>query len=628
MSSYIKIIGFYITFLILVSACGGGTVENEMESQNIHSLPMTSVSLDDLQEFRNPAGNWMISGDVQSDYSVTSDMKILDGTGALVNIPTDEHRGNLYTEFEHGDIELSLEFLVPKGSNSGLYFQGRYELQILDSWRKTNPTYSDAGGIYERWNEEMPEEERGFEGKAPDVNASLAPGLWQTYRVLFRAPRFNDAGDKIENARFEEVYLNGALIHKDVELSGPTRGAISSDETSNGPLMIQGDHGPVAFRDIEYKLYEQKDSLELSPLEYKVYDYNGDRTPQNFDTLELLKEGTTDSFNVASISPKNEHYATHFSGELSVPVSGDYLFETQMDNGGNLFIDGELILENTGELEGVRPGKIVNLEEGTHQLEVTHFQINWSTYVTVYYEGPNMEKRTLASKPPWGDGGESEPLTVDRLSDRPEIIGGFTNYNDEKRTHTLSVGFDEGIHYSYDLQAGALLKFWRDPFADLSQMWVGRGHEQLLVPMNAAVEEKSGSPLLLDGSGFDFFKTENDVRMYSLNKNGEPVFRSGYGGITVDDYIHPAENAPGFIRTITYSSDIGHDTVSARIAQSRSIEKLSESLFRIDGRYYLEVIKDGGEAADIIETNAPYKALIIPVLQNNTSTEIEYRLIW
>lgn len=613
---------------MLLSACAEDEGERVQDSQNVHSLPMSTVSLENLQAFNNPAENWMVAQDVQSDYTVESDMTLLDGTGALVNHPSGVQSGNLFTEFEHGDIELSLEFLVPKGSNSGLYFQGRYELQIIDSWLKTNPTYADVGGVYQRWNDDLPDGNKGYEGKAPAVNASLAPGLWQEFKILFRAPRFNEAGEKTENARFEEVFLNGALIHNNVELTGPTRGTISDEESDKGPLVIQGDHGPVAFRNISYKLYEQTDSLELSPISYKVYDYDGDRTPTNFDNLELLKEGITDSFNVASISPKGEHFATHFSADLNVPVAGDYLFETQMANGGNLYIDGDLILENTGELEGIRPGKIIYLEEGTHQLEVKHLQIKWNTHAAIYYEGPSMEKRTLASKAPWGDGGESEPLTVDRLSARPEIIGGFTNYNGEKRTHTLSIGFDEGMHYSYDLQSGALLKFWRDPFADLSQMWVDRGYEQLLMPMNAAVEDVSGSPLMISDAGGDLFNDNNSVREYELNSSGEPVFHSGYDGVTVTDHIRPDENNLGFIRSLSFSSQEAVENASARIAQSHSIERLANSLYRIDGRYYIEMMTDGEHELNTFETDNSGMILSLPVLQNNGQTDIQYRLIW
>ncbi len=84
----------------------------------------------------------------------------------------------------------------------------------------------------------------------PRVNASRAPGQWQTFDIIFCAPRFDKNGRKISNARFEKVVHNGIAVHEDVELTGPTRASAYNDEKPFGPLMLQGDHGPVAYRNI------------------------------------------------------------------------------------------------------------------------------------------------------------------------------------------------------------------------------------------------------------------------------------------------------------------------------------------------------------------------------------------
>ena len=68
--------------------------------------------------------------------------------------------------------------------------------------------------------------------------------------MTFRAPRFNDSGKKTENARFVKVVHNGVVIHEEVEVTGPTRSASFEDEGAWGPLMLQGDHGPVAYRNL------------------------------------------------------------------------------------------------------------------------------------------------------------------------------------------------------------------------------------------------------------------------------------------------------------------------------------------------------------------------------------------
>ncbi|GAL79481.1 putative large multi-functional protein [Algibacter lectus] len=118
---------------------------------------------------------------------------------------------------------MHIEFLLPKGSNSGIYFQSRYEIQIFDSYGKDDVAYSDCGGIYQRWDESKPKGEKGYEGISPRVNATLPLGEWQTYDVIFRAPKFDQNGNKIKNAMFEKVVLNGQIIHENKEVTGATR---------------------------------------------------------------------------------------------------------------------------------------------------------------------------------------------------------------------------------------------------------------------------------------------------------------------------------------------------------------------------------------------------------------------
>jgi hypothetical protein len=201
----------------------------------------------DLSPWRDKPGEWQIVGQVKQDPANPALLAVGPGTGVLYNGPKGK-TVNIFGRLEHGDCEAHVEFMVPKGSNSGVYFQGRYEIQILDSWGIEKPKSGDCGGIYERWADN-----RGYEGHAPRVNASRRPGEWQTFDVVFRAPRFDAAGKKIANARFVKVVHNDQVIHENVEVTGPTRAAAFNDERPLGPLMLQGDHGPVAFRNIWIK---------------------------------------------------------------------------------------------------------------------------------------------------------------------------------------------------------------------------------------------------------------------------------------------------------------------------------------------------------------------------------------
>jgi sugar phosphate isomerase/epimerase len=176
-------------------------------------------------------------------------LAVNEGTGVFVN----DRRANnppLVSKREFGDIRAHIEFMIPKGSNSGVYFQGRYEIQILDRWGDTNSTYpgNECGGIYPRYDDGR--EVKTFEGHSPRVNASRPPGRWQSFDVIFRAPRFDSDGNKVANACFVKVIHNGILIHENVEVTGPTRASLKNDESATGPIVLQGDHGLVAFRNI------------------------------------------------------------------------------------------------------------------------------------------------------------------------------------------------------------------------------------------------------------------------------------------------------------------------------------------------------------------------------------------
>jgi len=151
--------------------------------------------------------------------------------------------GSILTRKEFGDLQLHLEWAAPavvKGEgqgrgNSGVYFQGRYEVQVLDSFN--NKTYPDgqAGAVYKI--------------AAPLVNASRKPGEWQVYDIIFRAPKPKADGG-VEPGSLT-VFHNGILVQDHVPLQGKaTTAAKFTGAAPKGPLMLQ-DHGnPVRYRNI------------------------------------------------------------------------------------------------------------------------------------------------------------------------------------------------------------------------------------------------------------------------------------------------------------------------------------------------------------------------------------------
>ncbi len=175
------------------------------------------------------------SGGGEAGWRVDGDaMTVVPGTGSI------------RTRRGFGDVQLHIEWRTPAEvsgegqgrGNSGIYFMGRYELQVLDSY--DNRTYSNgqAGAIYKQ--------------HIPLVNASRGPGEWQTYDVVFAAPRFGADGALLRPASMT-VFHNGVLIQNHVELRGPTRyiGQPAYEaHPEREPLLLQ-DHGnPVSYRNI------------------------------------------------------------------------------------------------------------------------------------------------------------------------------------------------------------------------------------------------------------------------------------------------------------------------------------------------------------------------------------------
>ncbi|MFW6352156.1 MAG: 3-keto-disaccharide hydrolase [Bacteroidota bacterium] len=150
-------------------------------------------------------------------WVIPENNKFVMENGVLVN---KEVGGNLVTKEKFDDFKLSIEFRYPEGSNSGIYLRGRYEVQIEDNYG-LDPTDLTIGGIY------------GF--IEPAVNAAKKADEWQTYEITLVG-------------RHVTVVHNGIEVISNRPIPGITGGSLDSNEGEPGPVMVQGDHGPVEFR--------------------------------------------------------------------------------------------------------------------------------------------------------------------------------------------------------------------------------------------------------------------------------------------------------------------------------------------------------------------------------------------
>ena len=213
-----------------------------------HSDDSAWIDLTALDAWKPPIEGWSTVGSVALDPKDPKKLAVEPGQGVIYNGPTGRGK-NLISKESFGDVELHAEFNIPKGSNSGIKFQAVYEIQIFDSYGVKTLKGSDNGGVYPR-SEEKPKYHHIDDGHPPLVNASKPPGEWQTLDLIFVAPRFDASGKKTASARIT-AKLNGQTVQDNREVETPTGAAWHNQEKTTGPILIQADHGPVAFRNIK-----------------------------------------------------------------------------------------------------------------------------------------------------------------------------------------------------------------------------------------------------------------------------------------------------------------------------------------------------------------------------------------
>jgi hypothetical protein len=194
---------------------------------------------------------WADAADTSLDPENPRRLAARTGAGVFYN-GTSGRAPNLISKEKFGDVEVHMEFMVPKGSNSGVKLEEVYEIQIFDSYGVAKLTASHCGGIYPR-AELLPRYHHIDEGYPPKVNACRPPGEWQSLDITFHAPKFDAEGKKVKNAVFDKVLLNGQVVQENQELPCPTGNNWRNQEHPTGSLLLQGDHGPVAFRNVRVR---------------------------------------------------------------------------------------------------------------------------------------------------------------------------------------------------------------------------------------------------------------------------------------------------------------------------------------------------------------------------------------
>ncbi|WP_316815189.1 family 16 glycoside hydrolase [Pedobacter nyackensis] len=268
--------------------------------------------MNDLSEFKTVPQQWKLVGDISYDLNKPNKSEIKNGTGILVHTPKGQSKNILVSNLEHQNLALEFEFMLAKGSQTTLYLQGRYAIKLNDSWS----------------NYELVSDAR--------MNVCRAPGLWQKMQIFFQAPKFNNSGNKTDDATLLKVVYNGVTIQENVSFKEPSINSPLREEATTGPFMLSS-NGAIALKDIHYLQFENpgniKNLLITAPAE-NILDRQIIVNPQLKTIVQrcfIEYANKKRTFCAAVGDPDNIHYAIDLSqGTLINFWKGGFIDATSM----------------------------------------------------------------------------------------------------------------------------------------------------------------------------------------------------------------------------------------------------------------------------------------------------------
>lgn len=463
---------------------------------------------------------------------------------------------------EHGDLSLSVSFRLPKGSSASLLLQNIYKIDLTDMT---------------------------VDGKEALLTADNATGYWHDLDLVFLAPTDKDG------AILAEMYLDGNLLFYQLELK--------EAGTQAGPLTLSVDSGgPVELASMRYSDVAGTKStideegevvLNVPLLAYSTYELGEDDMDfTSWDEEAPAATGYINRFHLSRAGGNLDRFALRFTGQLDVPKAGVYEFETQGPSKARLYLNGNLVVDQAGQPEMNKQSSIT-LEEGTQELAVEFiYPGGWKRFnINYQYEDESKKRLNSMEGGNFATPGDSEALAVEP-DERPYILRSFIYYpapklytDSKKRTHVVSVGEKGGPHYSVDLQTGALLQVWKGGFADVNQMWVGRGEPQIMQPIGPAVAFDESMQWTESGDNEwpgapDDPDEDNFVhRVYELDELGRPTFFYRFDLAEVSDKIVPDND--GLIRELRHTGS-GIDRYT-QLAVADKITETSPGNFELRG---------------------------------------------
>ncbi len=460
-----------------------------------------------------PTGSPSSWFDANPEWSTTNTVKLIDGSATLEATP-DRAGAILYytgkkTESAHlrthayiGDSVVQFEFLLPTGSSAGIFLEGRYRLNLAAEGLgalapQDDPVTADANQS----------------GIPPLVNATAAAGTWQTFEAKFRAPRFDDARNKTEDALLIEIKINGKIVQANTVARGWSRSSEMKWHDAGGFTTLTVDQGSLALRNFSVRradfdavkvpeisgqptnVAKLIDSVKLGEESYRAFGCVECHAVQRDDAS--VKAGPN-FFGLFTLEPRERVVAAGSEGHrYTIKADRAYLYRsvrTPLD---------ELAIAERGPTAG-QP--YLPVMPPFHPAVLTDPVVDAiGSYLATLNETANQGPVIRLVKE---TGAENYNPMNDRLQllvdQSVRIQRGPMEHVSGRAIH---VGLPNGINYTFDPRVLAIAQVWQGGFLDMSGEWLNRGGKGL----------KQG----YDSHEIDLGATK--VLLTPLNSKGQPV---------------------------------------------------------------------------------------------------------
>lgn len=475
-----------------------------------------------VEEFFKPNDSWPIVGSVSAGRQ--NDLKAVADTNgfAIYNGQHWKDGADLVTRGFYGDTWLRFEYLLPATSRAQIYLQGRYGINLSDSHEERQLSFQSAGGI----DSSKEDSDKNFGGAAPQVNALKPADQWQSLEVRFRAPRFDEARNKREDAFFIEIKINDIVVQTNTIVPDVTRETRYGWEDQYGPLIIRGDQGPIAIRAFDIR------HADFSAVKIPAKSGESSNLQELTDFIELGEE-TFMALGCASCHAIKKDDSSVKSGPnlfgLFQRVSRDREVLGAEGNRFTIKADHSYLLKSIREPALQRAIVEVGTAVGEAYLPimppysvqtVSDKQVDaigayLATLNDLQEQGPVIQLVTKDGPKQYDPMEDDLQLLVDRKTriQRGPMIGASAR--------AIHVGQTNGINYTFDPRVLAITSVWQGGFLDVSGELKNRGGQGLKPGFQSQGLEFGNmkfllAPLNAKGQPIDFSFKEalfNDVNM-------------------------------------------------------------------------------------------------------------------